>query len=493
MQMVNLPSVGFNNWYALLSAVDPTATSPSNLYINYGLSSSIEMQNVLYAQSYWDSIVLGEIYDRGATLDPVTLSTYVPQLFKNWSVGTWTSPVYGTCSYVNLTLRPDAYWQDGVPLTMADVMYTLTQCGNDLILKGLPPPWWWPTVSHFVGVEQIDAYNVQILLDVQSVWALAWVISSTIIPMHIWQPMISNYVPADAGVQGKDPTTSFADPFEVGSGPYRFDKYSSVAPAYVVLDANTAGSTEAQGATTLTSPGYYQYAPLRVDVAPDDDLARIALNGPTRASLPAEVQSNVTINLYNLCTSGTLTVNKYVYWVNDTSMAAARADLATATPILTTTGITLPAGGGSPFNYTVYDIVPSDTELVHKNLTLPNAALVKIACLITADTGITTTAGPSYVGTWVNVTQPLWLTFSCDIAGSNLYTDLGYSGAVYTSALTSSLSTPDFKVDGRDMTLCAKAFGTVPGSSRWNSICDVNHDYKIDGRDIKLIAEQFSW
>jgi ABC-type transport system substrate-binding protein len=500
-QMVNLPSVGFNNWYTLLDAVDPTAADHGDgLYINYGFKSTINMQNILYYSWYWDSIVLGEIYDSGATLAP-DFVTWVPQLFSHWAVGTWTGP-FGTCSYVNLTLRPDVYWQDGVPVTMADVMYTLTECGSDLLARGLPPPWWWPVVSYFVSVEQIDAYNVQILLNVKSYWALAWVISSIIIPKHIWQPMINNYPTTN-------PTVSFADPFEIGSGPYRFESYSPGVS--ISLEANTPSSTVTQGSKTVTSPGYYQYYPVRIDIDPDGNLARIGIGGSTRASLPAEVQSNVTINLYNLLSTGTITVNKYVYWVNDTSMAKAAADLATAAPISTTIGLTLAAGGinitSGQFQYNLYDVVPQDTELFQRYDTLPNAILVKVALYITADDGVTLENiygnGTSYVNQWINSTQPIYLTFSGDVAGSTLYADLALLPAgsfssepvpwSVTTAVSGEIPTPDFKVDGRDITIAAKAFGTVPGSPRWNPVCDVNHDYKIDGRDITIIAKQFGW
>jgi hypothetical protein len=495
MQMVNLPSVGMNNWYTLLDAVDPTATNPSTLYINYGFKSpyTINMQNILYYSSYWDGVVLGEIYDSGATLDPVTLSTWVPQLFENWSVGTWTGP-FGTCTYVNLTLRPDVYWQDGQPLTIADVIYTLTECGKDLIAKGLPPPWWWPVVSYFVSVEQIDAYNVQILLNVQSYWALAWVISSVIIPKHIWQPLISGYPTTN-------PTISFADPNEIGSGPFRFHSYDPLVN--VVLDANTPGSVES-AFPPIISPGYYQYYPLRVDISlGPSNLARIGLSGATRASVPSEAQYYANINLYNLCTSGSLAVNMYVYVINDTSMANVGADLATnpttTTPpniIVQSMSITLPPPNPSSGTY---DIVPSYTVYVPFYLTVPNAAVIFVACYIVSDTGITTTAGEAYEGQWVRVVQPLWATFSGDIGGSNLYADLNqlyyYLGHVFTysTIMANEIPTPDLKVDGRDITIAAKAFGTVPGDSRWNPVCDVNHDYKIDGRDITIIAKQFGW
>jgi PKD repeat protein len=49
----------------------------------------------------------------------------------------------------------------------------------------------------------------------------------------------------------------------------------------------------------------------------------------------------------------------------------------------------------------------------------------------------------------------------------------------------------DGKVDGKDITLAALAFGTVPGDARWNLDFDINQDGKIDGRDLTLIALRF--
>jgi len=49
----------------------------------------------------------------------------------------------------------------------------------------------------------------------------------------------------------------------------------------------------------------------------------------------------------------------------------------------------------------------------------------------------------------------------------------------------------DGKVDGRDVTMAAKAFGTRPGDPRWNPDADINQDGRVDGRDITLIARNF--
>ena len=51
----------------------------------------------------------------------------------------------------------------------------------------------------------------------------------------------------------------------------------------------------------------------------------------------------------------------------------------------------------------------------------------------------------------------------------------------------------DFKVDIRDVSLSASAFGSSPGSDNWNIIADVNNDGKVDIRDIARIATKFGW
>ena len=50
---------------------------------------------------------------------------------------------------------------------------------------------------------------------------------------------------------------------------------------------------------------------------------------------------------------------------------------------------------------------------------------------------------------------------------------------------------PDGKVDIRDISLVAKAFGSVPGTPAWNPNCDINNDGRIDIRDISIVAKHF--
>jgi hypothetical protein len=50
----------------------------------------------------------------------------------------------------------------------------------------------------------------------------------------------------------------------------------------------------------------------------------------------------------------------------------------------------------------------------------------------------------------------------------------------------------DFKVDGKDVAIVAKAFNTKPGDLLWNPNADTNGDGKVDGRDLAIVAKYFN-
>ncbi|MEM3566344.1 MAG: dockerin type I domain-containing protein [Candidatus Bathyarchaeia archaeon] len=49
----------------------------------------------------------------------------------------------------------------------------------------------------------------------------------------------------------------------------------------------------------------------------------------------------------------------------------------------------------------------------------------------------------------------------------------------------------DRTIDGKDISIAARAFGATPGDPRWNPIADVNQDLEVDGKDLALIAKKF--
>lgn len=63
--------------------------------------------------------------------------------------------------------------------------------------------------------------------------------------------------------------------------------------------------------------------------------------------------------------------------------------------------------------------------------------------------------------------------------------------ATYTAPQTLGDVNDDGKVDGFDIAVVAKAFGSYPGHPRWNPDADLSGDGMIDGKDITFVAKNF--
>jgi ABC-type transport system substrate-binding protein len=81
-----------------------------------------------------------------------------------------------------------------------------------------------------------------------------------------------------------------------------------------------------------------------------------------------------------------------------------------------------------------------------------------------------------YIG-WINVTWPIWVTIKEDVTGSYY--------------VNTQLPAPDCKVDLKDVFKVGKAFGSVPGDAKWDSVCDIVPDYRIDLKDYFAVAKKF--
>jgi ABC-type transport system substrate-binding protein len=259
--LCNQMGFGDNRRYTFLNA-HPQGYEEGDgqhMTIRYGWKETGYPQHInpLYSESYWDHEVLSKIYDTLGYRDPYDLSQWrtCPPI-SDWTVGTWMDGAEEK-SKVRITLRPDIKFTDGVPLTVDDVIYSLTQVAHDLVNNGWPPPWWWPTAEQVQSACVIDPYNVEILFGVQSYLAQSWALGGFyIIPKHIWKPLI------DSG----DPTGFAPDPNLIGSGPWR---YVSMTPGVsLFMAANTAGSTvttDLLGSESITSPiDNTNYAPITI-------------------------------------------------------------------------------------------------------------------------------------------------------------------------------------------------------------------------------------
>jgi hypothetical protein len=470
--MVNQAGIGINSWWATLNTYPAGATGTYTTgTLEYGWSSTLSLENPIYSQWYWDWEVLERVYDGGAGRDPYTLATWVPQLYSNWTQGTWIDPVTSaTKTSITVTLRPDVYWQDGQPVTIADIYYTLVTMSKDILAKGLPPPWFYPTVQYMRSVEILDAYHIQILMDVNAAWAVGWVIGSVVLPMHIWKPIVDASSLSNPIVEGYRP-----DPKLIGSGPFRWssDTLPTAPGGSVNFVANIRGSV----VNGITSPGYFLYYPIMVTITPG------SFNKINIPRTTTSISETFTIATRNLYLGGAVHVDKYIYVTNSTGYVIdSDSSLNVAIPS---------AGAYNTGN--VYDSEAGTADFETETVTLyaKNLYYVKVAEKI---------LDAPWTNVWVNVTIPVWVTILQDIAGSNIFTDMGYTfnatlgiSVATQNAMKSYATTPDLTADGRDTSAASKAFGTVPGDTRWNAVCDVNKDYTVDGRDVSSISKQFGY
>jgi minor extracellular serine protease Vpr len=76
------------------------------------------------------------------------------------------------------------------------------------------------------------------------------------------------------------------------------------------------------------------------------------------------------------------------------------------------------------------------------------------------------------------------------VSGETNTANNNFTDGVVTVAIAGDVNA-DGKVDMKDISIVAKAFGTMPGDGRWNANADVNNDGKVDMKDISAVAKNF--
>ena len=445
----NQAGFGSNSWFSKLDMY-PTGVlygTNNKMTIRYGWSEQQYPQHInpFYSEWYWDSEVLGPIFDTLGFRNPYLLAQWKGDLAQSWSTGVWDDSGVSK-SKVTVTIRSDAKFQDGMPVTLADVIYSLVESGQALIAKGYPPPWWWPTGSQVRSLSILDAYTVEILYNVGSYLVEGWTLGGfVIVPKHIWKPIIDNANP-------NPPNTAVPDPNIIGSGPYRFKSWTPGVA--LVMVANKPGSvvnTGRPGSSPITSPGYHAWLPVMEYVYTVGNIHRYDPN--------ATVSFNVRTD--NLWWGGALDIADHVVitWPNaSTTVVDYAMTLAAATSDIHTLG---------PYTW------PKCRTLIEVTSTIT-----------TVDTPWT---GQSFYAKYF-----IWGSIREDITGSTYHMAMGYVPP-YNTTFAAQLPIPDCKVDAKDVAGAAAAFGSKPGQTKWWSVADIVHDYKINAKDIAAIASKFGF
>lgn len=449
--VVNGPSYGIDcdcSFLNMHTSMHECGTDQDPFEIMYGFCTpTISSLNPLYAISKGDNKVLDLIgYESLLKRDPYT-SSLIPWVAKTHSTGTYLHPTFGVCSKVVFTLRNDVYWSDGTQLSLVDVKFTLIELNKLLARRGYPPPLWWGNVANVLDFRIYDPLNFEVLFDSVISNADELVGLNRILPEHIWKPICQGD-PRPKDGNPWDPTTFAPDVNMVGSGPWRLNEY--ISSSCVSLVRNVAGLTIANNLSdpnwnapvpTTSMQGFFNLSPICVDVhvlTPAIYRCKLIPIWPNPA-----LSVNFSIDVTNLWFEGSQTVDRYIYV--DGALVA----------------------GPISLNLT------NASEANHVNRTYYGATLskgphtVKVAVRVIG------------FSSWQNVsvidTQPLWITRPEDFTGSYY--------------INTKLLAPDCKIDLKDLFSCGKAFGSVPGDTKWNALANINLDYRIDLKDYFAIAQ----
>jgi ABC-type transport system substrate-binding protein len=520
---VNMAGYGTDNGQSFLNMhPDGYDWGSGNMTIFYGFSTpSLTMLNPIYADTLWDNTVIDTCgYDSLVKRNPLNLGEFDDWAARNFTATTYNNPVLGICTKVVYTLRDDYFFQDGVPVTAADCYFTFVELKNDLAARGLAPPWWISNVLDVLDFRELDPCNFEVLYDVKSMFAIGWAGLNRILPKHIWKPIVTT----------GDPTTFAPDVNMIESGPWRLASYTETR---IVLVANTPGSvvtTNIQGVTgsvpITSTQGYFRYLPIDVhtDVLvppsleylqhlPDPSTGTVVNFETTYENLFADrdvsVHSTISLNGSLLTTKDWTLGHNGVYATSVTAIGFDASEIFTGSML----GYSYWNWNGTHLEY--YKILWL-SQFTAGNITW-NGTVIATTNALTSYYAIIhdefTFPGIAQLGVNLPLNKKFhydieWYMFSIveDIGGTTWFDAVAQviDPTTMTKALSflnlaayvykAELPAPDGKVDGKDLAIAAKAFGTMPGDPRWSlGIADVNHDYKVDGKDLALIARKFGY
>jgi len=167
---------------------------------------------------------MSRVYDSMIRRDPYTL-LWRPWIAYDWKEELWDNA--GTlCNKITYYLHENVVWSDGVPLTSADVAFSLYDVKTTLAARGLPAPWWISNVANIFEVTTPDDYTVVVKFDIRSYAAAGLAGGTVILPKHKWYDLVNLY----------DPTTFSPEPTLTGTGPFIFAEY--VPGSYITMYAN---------------------------------------------------------------------------------------------------------------------------------------------------------------------------------------------------------------------------------------------------------------
>jgi len=176
--VVNYAGGGLDNGWTVLNTFNPTATR-----FRVGLKSPPEAVNVITSSWTWDWQAMGFTYDSLISGNPYDLTADMPQMAKDWTIGTWDTGGGVLGSKITFDLRTDMKWHDGSAVTADDVKFTYDY------IKSLPGVAWnYASVANY-NKSIIVGNDIEVYFNFESALALRWAGGLPMVPKSVFYGM----------------------------------------------------------------------------------------------------------------------------------------------------------------------------------------------------------------------------------------------------------------------------------------------------------------
>lgn len=433
MNLIPIPNFGSQaiwSWSTLHWEGEPGVAWPGGT-LKRALGAEWHTLNPFTEDTLYGWQIIGQALDSLLNIEPYTL-TSIPYIATHYETLSWVSiPELGIeeGALVTFYLRQDVRWHDGKPVTAYDCVNTMR------LMRVYKPGRYSMTWSYLVYEEADGPYKFTTYHSAPSLyWADAVAGTALLAPKHITDAIEK----AGGDILLWDFTKPYKDLMGVDPpAKYSFMKQIVGCGPYVYDYADPATMT----AHVVRYDEYFVSAPAiggvvgewRID--PDEAYSYKVLvqNIAAKENTTEGELANVTVN-----------VKVYLDGVFQTAI-----DNVFLTPFsyqyfgpYTTTPFTAGSYGEHTIKVEVYD----------------------------AETGA------------------LWHTYNHKFVVVPRQDVTTYSGVGIITGIPL-----DCKVDISDIFRTAIAYGSKPGSLKWDPPCDINEDYKVDIRDIFAIALKFGW
>jgi ABC-type transport system substrate-binding protein len=240
--MVNNRAYGVDNFYSY-QLMEWTGAGEDDT-IDLGFKSDIEQLNIVASEWYWDAVALANVYDTLMARNPFTQAFDQMFVADSYELGTWDNGGED-CTEINFTLRPGVVFNDGTPVTLEDIEFSI----EFLVACGPGVAWAYSTIQNVVDVTIVDS-KVRVRLDVFSLYGLEWIGGQAVIKKDLWSRIEDGegrtwtHPEWDSSVVREyDPISDDLDENGVedlkqdGTACWRFESY--VLGSYVAYVANT--------------------------------------------------------------------------------------------------------------------------------------------------------------------------------------------------------------------------------------------------------------